>query len=192
MGTGDIEGWDEGGAGVSGRHPPVGLPPASFSRCPHFHRVVRSKTHGPSSGYPVRMPSPSNRPRRTKAQTAHLRAEVVRLSVLGLSQRKIAGVLEVSQGAVWKILKQHREHSGTTQQTAPTRPASAQATSKPENRERPTPAPRVAGMAPADFTAHAVPILLKTGSNRTSDRRETSGTSRPSRHCGRVSLRRSS
>jgi len=80
------------------------------------------------------MPSPSNRPRRTKAQTAHLRSEVVRLSVLGLSQRKIAGVLEVIQGAVWKILKQHREQNGATQQPRPSRSASAQATPKPEPR----------------------------------------------------------
>ena len=34
------------------------------------------------------------RPRRTRAETDALRAEAIRLSALGLSQRKIAGVLE--------------------------------------------------------------------------------------------------
>ena len=52
------------------------------------------------------------RPRRTRAETDALRAEAIRLSALGLSQRKIAGVLEVTQAAIWKILKQHREASG--------------------------------------------------------------------------------
>ena len=108
------------------------------------------------------MPKGSSRPRRSKAETETLRADIARMAAEGLLQRQIASRLGISQAAVSQTLKLQRGEIPRAPRELQRSPKQAPGTSSSPAPASPLVAPEVAGQPPGEFYSHVVNSLEQT------------------------------
>ena len=108
------------------------------------------------------MPKGLSRPRRSKAETETLRANIARMAADGMLQRQIASKLGVSQAAVSQALKLQRGGLSRAPREPQRAPKPATGTSSSSSQASPRIVPGVATRPPGEFYAHVVDSLEQT------------------------------